>query len=580
MKQMQYIKAIILLAYLCPFTNVRAQLSTNEKPISFGREQELQVRQRNANPVVTMPPLDMAKITQEDKEDEEKGMPPRFGYRHKVNYNLNNSGTWYKLPDGDKLWQLEVVCPSALSVNLCYDKFWLPEGGKLFVYSKNKKQSIGAFTSRNNKGERERPRGFATGIVSGDDVILEYYQPREVNADAIISIEYVVHGYRDVYWGDLPYGNTGDCMINVNCEEGQDWQEEKNAVAFVLLEGTYYCSGSLITTTSLSEVPLFLTANHCVFDVDKDAETAPNLEQTLFYWNYETSGCSNDTINTTIYSTSGATILANFSYGDFALLRLTEDPKELSNYTPYYMGWDNSGSSGSLGVCIHHPNGDAKKISIPNSQPYSTTSFGTGLDLYGDHWCVTSWRAKQNALGIVTLGSSGSPLLNASHKVIGQLRGGYSNCEQSINGPEWFGKFSSAWTGDSTLPAFDTIYRRLYCWLDSLNTGTQIMEGLLVISDVKTMTGNRHLYSNVRITGTGQLTIQGDIELMGNSRVKVEAGGKLIIDGGTFSNIDLDLKPGASLRIINGGALETRRGFKAPVGAKVEVINGKIKQAL
>jgi hypothetical protein len=577
MKQILYLKTIIFLICLFPFANVTAQLSTNERPVSFGIDSEMQVKHRSVNTIVTMPELDMGKIEKEDKEDEEKDLPPRFGYRHKVNYNLNNSGTWYELPNGDKLWQLDIVCPNALSVNLCYDKFWIPKGGKFFVYSTDRKQSIGAFTSRNNKGDREHLRGFATGLILGSDVTLEYYQPKEVVTDAVISIEYIVQGYRYVYWSEMQYfGSTGDCMINVNCDEGQNWQEEKNAVACVLLEGTKYCSGSLIITTSLSEAPLFLTACHCVYDVDKDAETDPYLDYTLFYWNYETPGCSNDTLVSAMYSTSAATILANFSYGDFALLRLSEDPKGIPGYAPYYLGWDNSGNNGEPGACIHHPNGDAKKISIPNTQPYSTTSYSTGVDIDGDHWCVTSWRPKQNSLGIVEHGSSGSPLLNASHKIIGQLHGGHSSCYYSVSGPDWFGKFSSAWTGDSSIPTFDTDYKRLYCWLDSLNTGAQTMEGLLIIHNTRTMTTSRQLYSNIRILSTGQLTIQSDIELMGNSKVIVEAGGKLIIDGGTLSNIDIDLKVGATLRIINGGVMESRKGFKAPVGAKVEIIQGKI----
>ena len=181
---------------------------------------------------------------------------------------------------------------------------------------------------------------------------------------------------------------------------------------------------------------------------------------------------------------------------------------------------------------------------------------------------------------LLFIAGAGNVLLNASHKIIGQLHGGLSNCESGTSGPEWFGKFSSAWAGDSSIPAYDTIYRRLYCWLDSLNTGAQTMEGLLVVPATRTICTDQQLYSNIRIKSTGQLTIQCDIELMGNSRVIVESGGKLIIDGGTFSNVDIDLKAGASLRIINGGVMETRNGFKAPVGAKVEIINGKIKQAL
>ena len=56
----------------------------------------------------------------------------------------------------------------------------------------------------------------------------------------------------------------------------------------------------------------------------------------------------------------------------------------------------------------------------------------------------------------------------------------------------------------------------------------------------------------------------------------VESGGKLIIDGGTLSNVDLVLKTGVSLQIVNGGILDTRNGFEAPVGVCVDVENGKI----
>ena len=92
------------------------------------------------------------------------------------------------------------------------------------------------------------------------------------------------------------------------------------------------------------------------------------------------------------------------------------------------------------------------------------------------------------------------------------------------------------------------------CWLDSLSTGTQTMDGLLVIPVTETMSADEQLYCNIRITNSGQLTVQSDIELMGNSRVIVESGGKLIIDGGMISNADIVLKPGASLRILNGGS--------------------------
>lgn len=573
---------ILLLFFLCAYTKVGAQLSTNERPISFDTKQKLTMLSKSLNPTVTMPFLDMEKIEAEDKEDEEYDMPPRFGYQHKVNYDLKNSGTWFKLSNGDKLWQLEVVCPAALSVNFCYDKFWIPDGGKFFVYSKDKKHSIGAFTSKNNKGDREKIRGFATGLVYGDGVVLEYYQPKEVTIDAVISIEYVVHGYRYISFGKKDFGDAGSCMVNINCEEGSDWQTEKKAIAMILVDGNRCCTGSLINTTDLSQKPYLLTADHCLGggandSIKYDADTLPNLDHYSFWWNYEIPGCANTNVEpANYYVTSGATVLANNSLSDFALLQLTEDPKNIVGYTPYYLGWDCSGLSGSPGVCIHHPQGDVKKISTVATTPVSTLFYiYNEYDNYTTSWRVT-WKTTPRGHGTTEGGSSGSPLLNAGHKVIGQLFGGYADCGDSICAPDWYGKFDVSWTGSWTGNNNNSTYRRLNCWLDSLNTGTQTMEGLLVIRSDSTINTNQQLYSNIRITNNAQLCIQGNVELMGNSRVIVESGGVLIINGGTMSNVNLILKTGASLRLINGGVIVTQNGFKAPLGTTIDIINGQI----
>ena len=455
---MRSIKYLTCLFLIFLSLNVYAQLSTNEKPISFSMKLDTSEGKTSTIRTITTPVLDMAKIEAEDKEDEKYDMPPRFGYPHKVNYDLINSGTWYTLPNGDKLWQLNVICPNALSVNFSYDKFWIPEGGKFFVYSKDKKHSIGAFTSRNNKGSREQPRGFATGLVYGDNVMLEYYQPKEATSDAIISLKYIIHGYKYINIGEKNLGSSGSCQVNVNCEEGQDWQKEKKAVAMILVGNHRLCTGALINTTSLSKEPLFLTANHCI-DSYGDATEDADLDDFSFYWNYEAPGCANVSVEPTYFSTDGATILANNSISDFALLRLTEDPQELSNYTPYYLGWDSSGQSGHPEACIHHPSGDVKKISKVDSLSVKSTYYSLYTESEsGNHWKVT-WRVTPNGHGTTEGGSSGSPLLNATHKVIGQLHGGYANCGDSISAPDWYGKFDVSWTGNGN----SSIYRRLNC---------------------------------------------------------------------------------------------------------------------
>lgn len=62
----------------------------------------------------------------------------------------------------------------------------------------------------------------------------------------------------------------------------------------------------------------------------------------------------------------------------------------------------------------------------------------------------------------------------------------------------------------------------------------------------------------------------------GNNSTSAIYGGKLIINGGTLSNVNLVLKPGATLRIINGGIMDSRNAFEAPNGAIVDLQYGQI----
>ena len=90
------------------------------------------------------------------------------------------------------------------------------------------------------------------------------------------------------------------------------------------------------------------------------------------------------------------------------------------------------------------------------------------------------------------------------------------------------------------------------------------------------MSSNQQINSNIAITGSGKLFVTGNVELRDNCRIIVESGGKLIIEGGRLSNVDLVLKPGAKLEITDGGILDIRTDFEAPEGATVFIDDGKI----
>ena len=96
---------ILLLSYC----NMYSQISTDEEPISF--RANIPALRDDKNTLKALPLLDMKKIEQEDKEDEANGIPPRFGYRHEVNYNLENSGEWIELSNGDRI-TLEYYVPN------------------------------------------------------------------------------------------------------------------------------------------------------------------------------------------------------------------------------------------------------------------------------------------------------------------------------------------------------------------------------------------------------------------------------------------------------------------------------------
>ena len=94
-----------------------------------------------------MPLLDMEEVRREDMERSELGLPARFGYPHRVHYDLENAGEWIDLPDGSRLWQLNISSPGALAINVLFDKFWMPDGARFWVYSTDRGHSTNVITS-------------------------------------------------------------------------------------------------------------------------------------------------------------------------------------------------------------------------------------------------------------------------------------------------------------------------------------------------------------------------------------------------------------------------------------------------
>ena len=411
-------------------------------------------------PFIHTPAIDPAQLAMEDAiTDQHKDVPYRFGVEHEVNYTFENSGRWVINDKQDfAVWQLGLECPGAIAISVRFDQFHLPEGANVFIWSADRQEFLGSFTAENNKSNNR----LAAGIIHGDKIVIEYIAPMASPDWGSLAIGQVVHGYRSFLVSRFaeeasadrgPFGNGGNCENNINCPVGVDWQVEKRSVAIITEGGYGYCTGALVNNTLNDGTPYFLTANHCTSGAD--------VGDWVFYFNHESAMCSG-TSGPVSQSISGSTLKAHNAGSDFALLLLDEDPP--ASYNAQFAGWDASDDEDavSAAVGIHHPSGDIKKISFEEDAPYH--DFADGAQV----WWIDDWED-----GVTEPGSSGSPLFNQDHRIIGQLYGGASACNGSNgNGQfDYYGRFGVSWnTGTSNST-------RLRNWLDPEDSGVLVLDG-------------------------------------------------------------------------------------------------------
>jgi PKD repeat protein len=418
-------------------------------------------------PVVELSQPDMEEIILEDKFDEAAGGPGprRMGVSVMVNKALGSIGKWTTLPDGSKILRAQLYVPGALALGVYYDDFFLPEGTELFLYNGDKKQILGAYTSDNNPESHL----FSTQFVQGDRVTLEYHQPAGVTDKPRIHISELAYAYRDIDFMFKQDRSSWWCMINVACEEGDNWENQIKSVARISIKigfNYYWCSGGLINNTENDRTPYFLTAAHC-----GEGSSAGDMNQWVFYFNYQASTCNGTTSN---YNTmNGCQLKANDASAadagsDFYLVELNNTIPQI--YDVFYSGWNrtNSNVEADSGVGIHHPAGDIKKISTYKT-PIQSSTFWNGLP---SHWKIV-WAETKNGKSIMQGGSSGSPIFDQYGRIVGDLTGGYASNSCTNPSPAYYGKIWYSWDQNGTTSA-----HRLKDWLDPNNKGYEKLGGV------------------------------------------------------------------------------------------------------
>ena len=397
---------------------------------------------------IEMPQIDIDALLEEDFTAA-PGTPERYGKRFYVNYSLENSGTWEILPDRDKVWRLRIISKNAFAMSLYYDHYSIPGGARLFVYNESREMVYGAYSSLNNQEDGL----FATPLMEGDVIILEYYEPREVDFTGSIVIGMVIHDYKDLLNFSKQRSPSNRCGTNVVCPEADPYLDQVNAGSWLDMGG-YICSGSMINNARNDLTPYYMTAWHC---------TDGGNESTFrFYFNYETTTCEGPNASYGSYSYGSIQIATSGDVDpDFTLLEITDEISS-SWDDVFYAGWDRSSSPPTISCGIHHPGGDPKKINFDDDVAVQSPGINwqdTGYSPPGSHWGI-NWD-----YGCTEGGSSGSPAYNSAGRFIGQLTGG--------SGYAYYGKFSRGWDGASPSS-------RLKDWLDPDNTNQMTLDGIYV----------------------------------------------------------------------------------------------------
>ncbi len=186
--------------------NLSAQIITQKIDVKI-INRKIKLEEKVNIDVVTMPSFDIDKLIAEDERNRTLDLPSRFGYGFEVNYNMQNSGTWYEVEEG-RIWSIKIVSTGAFSINLAYDKFYLPKNCQLYIYNEQKTVLQGPFTSENNTKDGK----YSTDLVEGSSIVLEYFEPENVTEKPEISISKIVHAYRNLFPQSIwDYGDSDIC---------------------------------------------------------------------------------------------------------------------------------------------------------------------------------------------------------------------------------------------------------------------------------------------------------------------------------------------------------------------------------
>lgn len=442
-----------ILTSICIFfsTTLLGQIVDKKYPLGWSGKTD------DRTPIISFPEVNHQKLYLEDDSlFINKDVAFRMAVAFDSDIDIKNVGHEKSDKFGNNHWLIQLNLPGAFGVGLIFGKFSIPDDAELFIYNSDKSALFGAITSKNNNPNQV----LSVVPIEGHNIIIHYVEPIESEFSGKLVIKNVTHVYRDIFNSEKGFGDSGNCNINVVCEEGEDWQDQVRSIGMIVTNsGTRWCTGTLINNVNNDNTPYFITANHCILDAEDNPATWS------FIFNYKSPVClpsENGLLGNSVF---GAEVKASNNTNDFALLELNQSPPE--EYNIYYSGWSRNINEITSTAGIHHPSGDVMKISKDFDAPELSAYLGGVGD---DYWRVTDWDE-----GTTEGGSSGSALFNPRGQIIGQLRGGLASCNNELS--DYYGAFYKSWDGQSSV-------NRLKDWLDPDNLNPDTLNGHDPLVDV------------------------------------------------------------------------------------------------
>ena len=332
------------------------------------------------------------------------------------------SGQAIRTPDGGYVWAAAVSSDQAGAIRLHVENLSLPKGAELYVYSRAG-ETYGPYKGTGIDASGE----FWTPAVFGRETLVQVRLSgpaaeaslRDVSfriSEVGVITEKQAGGFVPV--PEASFCGNPTCIVDASCYAAANSirdayaKQEWISGAFI-----YTCTGGLLNDSNPTQDNFFLTANHCY----SKNSNAKNVD---FYWRFRTSSCNGSCPSNSgwPYKTHGGSVASTNRKGDYTLVHLNAAPPSGS----VLLGWTSTAVANTNGAALH-------RVSNPNFGPqvYNEQSVSTSAPTCSG-WPRGERIYSRDTLGGTDGGSSGSPVVNSSDQVVGQLSGA---CGTNVNDP-------------------------------------------------------------------------------------------------------------------------------------------------